>query len=128
MSKCVSHVTMAFAVLMLAPGCGVVHYRNTIVTVRDGQTNAPLPGARVCAQMLGEMGKWNCDKVPLIQSGSTDQDGVWNVTLPTKRSGSLIVERDGFERKHVDISEEALGRGELEVKLTPTGATRSQDE
>jgi hypothetical protein len=128
MSSSVSHAAMAVAILTLASGCGVVQYRNTTVTVRDEQTNAPLSDVRLSAQMTGELGKWNCGRVPLIQSGSTDQDGVWNVTLPTRRPGCLIVDRDGFEQKHVEITEETLDHGEIEVKLTPSGATRRLDK
>ena len=118
---------VALGFLCVASGCGIVHYREVTFTVRDELNNSPIPQARVSLQMMGEMGKWNAGRVPLIQSGSTDQRGVWKATAPTDRFGCLIVESDAYEQKLVDIQRDTLNNGKLEVKLKPAAKKPSLD-
>ncbi len=128
MPSCVRYLALPLVLLGTACGCGIVHYRETKFTVQDEVTNAPVPKAIVVADMMPVMGMWNCQKVPLHQYGSTDQQGVWKVTLPTKRAGFIIVESDGYERKVVNIEEHTLDGGQLEVKLAPAVKGTSEQQ
>jgi hypothetical protein len=105
------------ATIATASGCGVVRYRETMVTVRDEVSNDPVPQARVGVQMMGAVGQWNADRVPLMQSGSTDDRGGWKVTVPMSRCGCFFAECDGYESKLVNIQEDTLRDGKLEVLL-----------
>jgi hypothetical protein len=103
--------------LATASGCGVVRYRETKFTVRDKVSNDPVRHARVCVQMMGVVGKWNAGKVPLFQSGSTDDQGDWKATVPMSQCGYFSVECDGYESELVNIEEDTLRNGKLDVAL-----------
>jgi hypothetical protein len=105
------------ALLATASGCGVARYRETMFTVRDEMSNDPVSHARVGVQMMGEVGQWNADRVPLMQSGSTDDQGGWKVTVPMSRCGCFFAECDGYESKLVNIQEDTLRDGKLDVTL-----------
>jgi hypothetical protein len=115
----VSSFVVALGFFCVASGCGVVRYREVSFTVRDEASNAPIPQARVSVQMMGVTGKLNAGRVPLIQSGATDQQGVWKATVPMDRCGSFIVDSDAYEQKLVDIQQGTLNDGKLDVKLKP---------
>jgi hypothetical protein len=115
----VTRVVVALGLLCAPIGCGVVRYRQMTITVRNEVTNAPVSNVNVAAQMMGVMLQFNADKVPLRQDGTTDKNGVWKVTLPTKQAGWLVVDRIGYELKTVDIQEDTFDDGKVEVKLTP---------
>lgn len=108
----------ALVAILSMGGCGVVHYRPVTIVVRDELTNAPLDEAYVNVQMMGEVGRWNQGKVPAIQSGNTDHDGVWNVVVPTDRFGCCFAECVGYERKLINIERDTFDNNTLEVKLT----------
>jgi hypothetical protein len=114
-----AYVIVATVSVASLPGCGVVRYREITFTVRDEVTNAPLPQTQVSADMLGVMFKLNAGKVDSHQAGTTNEEGVWKVTLPTKRVGGLIVSHAGYEHKVISIQEDTLRDGSLEIKLKP---------
>ena len=111
---------------------GCVHYRDVTFTVRDKATNTPIPNAWIRVEMLGEVLKLNCGKVPLSQSGVTNDEGEWTVTVPMDRYGSCDVESTGYIYYLESFHEDALRESRYDVMLSrnvPTqDAEHHQDE
>lgn len=103
-------------------GCGVIHYREMTITVRDESTNTPISGMRVRAQTFANVqneGKIGRRDIPSIQDGITGDDGTWKVTMPTNGDVVITASGDGYPAKSVQFQEGTYDDCRFEIKLSP---------
>lgn len=111
------HLLAGLTLMMGLMLVGCVSYRDAVVAVHDQQTGDPVEGAAVTVQWVPAFARLNAGQVPMIQSGTTDQAGRWEIRIPTERHGVMYVNKQGYLEEEVTITPDSFSRGELDVGL-----------
>lgn len=109
-----------FVALMHCAGCATT--QKVRVFVFDEHTGKPINRASVGFNFDARMMVLNEGNMPLVPQGETNNEGVWETTVPARRSGSVWIEKEGYRRRFMPLDERSMINGRVEVAIIRNAA------
>lgn len=108
-------LVLLMLVMFVATGC--VRYRTARIEVRDARSGEPVSGARVLVDFMPVFLRANANKIPLHQTGVTNDDGLFSLPVPRNRVGEILVAKSGYAESRATITEDSFDDGVLKIDL-----------